>query len=153
MSSTSAQRPLTHHPSMRRISQVFVEIPPSPISRAQKLVQNSPHVPISSINLKENARLQPSKLVSHADTTPTTPSSLKRKSSIAEVVTSAKKQKVMTAIALNSSTKTQSKPKSVKIVPENSSTGDSRDELRKTTFHCHHCNRRQENGSEYPFIY
>jgi hypothetical protein len=120
--------------SAHRLSRVFVEIPPSPL-----FYKRSPHMPISSTSLKENARLQ-----KPADLDLRTPSSLKRKFSMKGVVISSlKRAKILT------STNTIEKAVNVKmdnIVKTNSTEPKFRNSEDFPNGHstCHQCGKKHD---------
>jgi hypothetical protein len=146
--STSAPSPSSlKHPSIRRLSQVFVELPASPYTRVPKHTpQSSPHVlnGIRSTNLKENARLQESTTFTHVDTTISTP--FKRKLSTLDVAVAKRKrldatpayyaetQQITTATTMKASN-----PKSLNVS----------DNFPNGSFYCHQCCKKRDRSGQH----
>lgn len=149
MSATTTSITPRQHPSSRRISQVYVEIPPSPYSRVGgSAFPFSPHVHRST-SLKENAVIQSSKNMLRAaggTILGTPPSSLKRKLSLAVVINSAKKPK------LSVSADTNTGPEVHKTVPANTASskpGNPSEQFPNGSFTCHQCGKKRDLSSKH----
>src|ERR1700675_2905582 len=127
------------HPSVRRFSQVYVEIPPSPLSRSRN--GTLAHVPPSSTILKENAPLWTSDDITHPNVSSISPSiSHKRKLSdrdpsisMVEVVITKKPKQFPNA-----------KSKESNNASVNAASATRSEDFPNGFFYCHQCAKKRD---------
>lgn len=130
------------NPVLRRFSQVYVEIPPSPLHRSRSVsIPNALHVSTTSANRKENTPLRVSNLF-QIPTTAFTSSTRKRKLSESTsnmvALSTSKKPKLI------SDTQAIDKPKATKFkISTNTS-----EEFPNGFFYCHQCAKKRDSTSE-----
>jgi len=146
------------NPVVRRFSQVYVEIPPSPLHRS-RTISGTPvaqHVFSLSANLKENAPLRASNMIQGQTRSTSASPSRKRKLSEsdtnmgvaavpssstkkAKLVTDADKPKVMKPSKASASVQ--------KTLPSNAT-----EEFPNGFFYCHQCSKKRDSTCECPDI-
>ncbi|KAH7888731.1 hypothetical protein F5I97DRAFT_1803661 [Phlebopus sp. FC_14] len=129
MAATNADRPL-----LRRLSQVYVEIPPSPLHRSRAASKHSPHVPTTTASRKENALLYPSP--SQMSTVPALSSSSHKRSldRSAEVAD----QPV--------TKKSKSNKSAASGIPQDKKLAGPSEEFPSGFAYCHQCNKKRDRA-------
>jgi hypothetical protein len=145
-------------PAVRRFSQVYVEIPPSPLHRPRTLSgsQGFQHVSTLSANRKENAPLRPSNMFRTQMQSTSASPSRKRKLSesdanmaIAAISSSDMKKPKLAAEA--------NKPKASKpskdggLIP-NAQLSNACEEFPNGFFYCHQCSKKRDFACELSYI-
>ena len=142
-------------PAVRRFSQVYVEIPPSPLhgSRAVSGNTGAQHVRTFSANRKENAPLRPSNMFQTQMQSTSASPSRKRKLSESDTNTavaavpssSMKKQKLVAYVDMSKTTK----PSKDGTMVQNIQPSNASEEFPNGYFYCHQCSRKRDSTSEH----
>ena len=148
-SSSASQSTPTTHPAMRRVSQVYVEIPPSPYSRVK---QNAKSHVSESYRLKENtAPLQSAVMRRDVDEKVITaqPSAHKRKASTLAAVSNQKKPKISGPEGVGAKSTLSKKQIIFKVDAQHSRNKDASEEFPNGYIICHQCRAKREPTSEH----
>lgn len=138
-------------PAVRRFSQVYVEIPPSPLhgSRTLSDAPHPQHVSTLSVNRKENAPLRATDMFQTQLKINSTPLSRKRKlsESDANMAIAAIPSSTMKKPKLATGAKVAEKHKAGTLVPKIQSSNIS-EEFPNGFFYCHQCSKKRDSASE-----
>jgi len=139
------------NPAIRRFSQVYVEIPPSPLHKSRSVsTSGALHVSAISANKKENTPLRPSNMIQIQTTAFASPLNRKRKLSesltnmaAGGVPSSSKKPKLVT------DTKDMDKPKPKgSALQVRMATSNATEEFPNGFFYCHQCSKKRDSASK-----
>jgi hypothetical protein len=146
------------HPTARRYSQVYVEIPPSPLHRSRTSIGTpiAQHVSTLTANRKENAPLRASNMFQTQIKSTSASASRKRKLSESDT-------NMAVAAIPSSSTKkaklaTDDKPKPTKpskagALTQKIQPSNVTEEFPNGFFYCHQCAKKRDSPCEYPCTY
>lgn len=155
----SHNRTPLHNPLVRRFSQVYVEIPPSPLHRSRSFTTpNAQHVSTLTANRKENAPLRASNIFQAQTKGDSTSPSRKRKLSesdtnmtVAAALPSSSTKKAKLAADVDNKTKSKGGALANKTQSSNIS-----EEFPNGFFYCHQCSKKRDAASKsicpYPYV-
>lgn len=145
MSSTPVQ-----HPVIRRFSQVYVEIPPSPLHKTRIVSGSSLLTHTQSSNRKENVSLQSSSLIQAQDSTAASPN---RKRKLSESCINMNIASVESTASFVKKAKVIHKPITNKAKTGTQKPQQTSEEFPNGWFYCHQCNKKRDSGCEYASLH